>query len=73
MYDYNKKSNEKQRLKSKKQIHYGADLALPCYGTNSRAVRKLDSAFEEFISACVLRKQGRGSRLTLPGTLAGFL
>ena len=32
MYDYNNKINEKQRLKSKKQIQRGAsDLALLCY------------------------------------------
>ena len=31
MYDYNNKNNEKQRLKSKKQIIMESDLTLPCY------------------------------------------
>ena len=34
MYDCNTKNNEKQRLKSKKQIQRGVHLALPCYSTS---------------------------------------
>ena len=39
---------------------------------NRKAVRNLDSAHEECAHTCLLTKQGRGRRLKLSKTLAGF-
>ena len=41
-------------------------------GTDSGTVRNLDSACEKCTHACLLPKQGRGSRLKLPRTWASF-